>query len=105
MIWELINVVIDLYNKVFYFRFLESLLVKMILGFAKVIHFKLPAKFYYENGYQKASHKKEDNYRILNKFAVEVVMDSSLTQVIYADMEKRLNFDAVKKFNRKGWEI
>ncbi|MEE1037906.1 MAG: DUF4080 domain-containing protein [Eubacterium sp.] len=96
------NVLDEFYNKGGFENSLKALVEHFPGAFDMYEAF---AKFYYENGYQKASHKKEDNYRILNKFAVEVVMDSSLTQVIYADMEKRLNFDAVKKFNRKGWEI
>ena len=51
------------------------------------------------------SHKKEDNYRILNKFA-EVVLDNyKIKEVIYKDLINRMNEDAVKKFNKKGWEI
>lgn len=63
------------------------------------------AQFYHEAGYQHMSHKKEDNYRILNKFA-EVVLDNyKIKEVIYKDLINRMNEDAVKKFNKKGWEI
>ena len=96
------NVLDEFHNKGGFEKSLKALVERFDRPFDMYEAF---AEFYYAQGYQKASHKKEDNYRILNKFAVDVVMDDSLTQIIYEDMENRLNFDAVKKFNRKGWAI
>ena len=64
--------------------------------------FESLAHFYYANGYQHVSHKKEDLYRIIYKFARE---KENIQDVLMHDMEKTLNFDAVKRFKKKGWEI
>jgi radical SAM superfamily enzyme YgiQ (UPF0313 family) len=96
------NVLDDFYNKGGFERGLEAICSAYENPFEAYAAF---ANFYYENGYQKASHKKEDNYRILNKFAVEVIGNESITALIYEDLNDRLNFDAVKKFNKKGWDI
>ena len=66
--------------------------------------------FFYEEGYQHRSHKKEDLYRILYRFALSLEEDfpgiSEKTKVLLsADLEVTMNFDAVKKFHKKGWEI
>ena len=61
------------------------------------------SEFFYEEGYQHRSHKKEDLYRILNKFAES--KDICIREWLENDLEATMNFDAVKKFYRKGWEI
>lgn len=96
------HVLDDFYNKGGFERGMDAICSHFENPFDAYAAF---AEFYYEQGYQKANHKKEDNYRILNKFAVEVVKDESVTELIYKDLEDRLNFDAVKKFNKKGWGI
>lgn len=65
------------------------------------------AEFYYSMGFQEASHKKEDNYRILYSFAEKCLpeMAGEMKELIYSDLTGRMNQDAVKKFNRKGWKI
>lgn len=99
------------------------------------------AEFFFANGYQNRSHKKEDLYRILYKYAcsqADIQQSWSLRRrtadeeyaatgeeyaaneeyaapgdefsriaktAIYRDLELSMNFDAVKKFDKKGWEI
>jgi len=68
------------------------------------------ALFYYLKGFQEVSHRKEDLYRILRKYGswknrtLEGAEDG-VTKNLLKDMEAALNEDAVKKFNRKGWNI
>ncbi|QIB70079.1 B12-binding domain-containing radical SAM protein [Aminipila butyrica] len=68
------------------------------------------AYFFYLKGYQHRSHKKEDLYRIFYEYACW--KDRSLPgvaadiqELLTADMQRTLNPDAVKKFNKKGWNI
>ena len=96
------HVLDDYYNKGGFEKSLDKLVEKYGSAFAFYDAF---ADFYHSEGYQHMSHKKEDNYRILNKFAVEVLNDNSITDTIYEDLVNRMNEDAVKKFNRKGWEV
>lgn len=96
------HVLDDYYNKGGFNRSLEYL--EECVGDAFEFYDKF-AEFYFEKGYQHASHKKEDNYRILNKFAEEKLHKSSVKDIIYEDMKNRLNFDAIKKFDKKGWDI
>lgn len=65
------------------------------------------ADFFYESGYQNVSHKKENLYRILRKFAVSVMgseMDE-ITDLLVSDMEEALNPEEVKRILKRGWEI
>lgn len=68
------------------------------------------AYFFYLKGYQNRSHKKEDLYRIFYEYACW--KDRSLPGVaeeiqrlLVMDMSNTLNPDAIKKFDRKGWEM
>lgn len=68
------------------------------------------AYFFYLKGYQNRSHKKEDLYRIFYEYACW--KDRSLPgtaeeiqRLLVLDMSSTLNPDAIKKFNRKGWEM
>lgn len=63
------------------------------------------AEYFYQNGYQHRSHKKEDLYRIFNAFGQAYDFGQELTSCLEEDLEATMNFDAVKKFKRKGWEI
>lgn len=63
------------------------------------------ADYYYKKGYQHRSHKKEDLYRILYGFSVENDLGDEMLRLIEEDLEETMNFDAVKKFRKKGWEI
>ena len=68
------------------------------------------SNFYYRKGYHKMSHRKEDNYRILNEFFMEIYGEKSIKyqyaqELLYEDLVERMNPDAVKKFNKKGWSL
>jgi len=66
--------------------------------------------YYYLKGFQHKSHKKEDLYRIFLVYASwkERFIPNTkdiLKDLLTKDMEESLNPDAVKKFERRGWEI
>jgi radical SAM superfamily enzyme YgiQ (UPF0313 family) len=68
------------------------------------------ALFYHLKGYQGVSHKKEDLYRILKKYSswknrTLPGTEERATELLNRDMQDTLNEDAMKKFNRKGWNI
>ncbi len=68
------------------------------------------ANFFYLKGYQHKPHKKEDLYRILLKYAGgkerhRPGVHDKMLELLNRDMEQTLNPDAIKKFERKGWEI
>lgn len=68
------------------------------------------ANYYYHKGYHRMSHRKEDNYRILNEFFLSIYGEKSIKfqraqELLYADLVERMNPDAVKKFNKKGWGL
>ncbi|MCL2436463.1 MAG: B12-binding domain-containing radical SAM protein [Clostridiales bacterium] len=92
-------------------------------GFAKTLQYatkalaQTPFDFYEEfsiffhlKGFQHRAHKKEDLYRILYAYAVwktkklEISSEPILSMLV-EDMGESLNPDAIKKFERKGWEI
>ena len=92
-------------------------------GFAKTLDFAIThfaespfdfyeelADFYYLKGFQHRSHKKEDLYRIFLLYAAwkEKYLPGAAAEVqalLKEDMDNTLNPEAVKKFERKGWEI
>ncbi len=70
------------------------------------------ADYYYYKGFQHVYHKKEDLYRILYSFALENpkyqeadIYSLQIQELLHKDMENTLNFDAVKKFDKRGWEL
>ncbi|MEG2200491.1 MAG: DUF4080 domain-containing protein, partial [Anaerovorax sp.] len=68
------------------------------------------SNFYYIRGFQNVSHKKEDLYRILFSYAIwklknKTVDKAEVKALLELDMKHTLNQDAVKKFERKGWDI
>ena len=81
------------------------------------------SEFFYRNGFQHRSHKKEDLYRIFWAFGQEAGIGQEpgadpevsigaeggtgcqLEQMLECDLVETMNFDAVKKFKRKGWII
>ena len=71
------------------------------------------AEFFYREGFQHRSHKKEDLYRILLKYVSEKTNLGMCSddfydwakELIEKDLRETMNFDAVKKFMRKGWDI
>jgi len=63
------------------------------------------SEFYYREGHQHRSHKKEDLYRIFYAFGQEAGLGEELVALLEQDLKATMNFDAVKKFKRKGWEM
>ena len=64
------------------------------------------ADFYYGKGYQHKNRKKEEQYRILLKFAESVDIDSDEAKdVVEKDLVETFNPEEVKRFMKKGWEI
>ena len=67
------------------------------------------AIFYNLKGFQHKSHKKEDVYRILYEYGdfktkkMGIPNDEFLSKLT-SDMRDTLNSDAIKKFERKGWQ-
>lgn len=106
---KMIENLLDLYyNRGGFFRTLEYSIAKLhTTAFSFYEEF---AYFFYLKGYQNRSHKKENLYRIFYEYACW--KDRSLPGVaeeiqrlLIIDMSNTLNPDAIKKFNRKGWEM
>ncbi|MBE6030540.1 MAG: DUF4080 domain-containing protein [Clostridiales bacterium] len=122
-----IEAVLDLYfNRKGFGRTLEYIIKTKFAG--PFEFYEDFADYYYEKGFQHVSHKKEDLYRILNKYAESFTGDGAdgceesdtafegiedrsfgftghVRGLLMQDMEDTLNFDAIKKFVNKGWEI
>ena len=67
--------------------------------------YEMLADFYYENDYQHKNRKKEEQYRILCKFAMKHVAEDEAKEIIEKDLREALNPEEVKRFLKKGWEI
>lgn len=68
------------------------------------------ADYYYLKGFQHKSHKKEDLYRIFLLYAswkerFRTNTKDVIKELLAQDMGQTLNPEAIKKFERKGWEI
>lgn len=68
------------------------------------------ASYYFEKGFQHRSHKKEDLYRIFLQYISlkEKTQEGTVARIkelLEEDMKRTLNPDAIKKFERKGWNI
>ena len=64
------------------------------------------AEFYYGEGYQHKNRKKEEQYRILLKFATAMDLDEEdVIEVLEKDLRETFNPEEVKRFMKKGWEI
>ncbi len=64
------------------------------------------ADFYYSSGYQNKNRKKEEQYRILRKFAVSAGIEAeNIEKYLKRDLENAFNPEEVKRFMKKGWEI
>ncbi|HVI40268.1 MAG TPA: radical SAM protein [Anaerovoracaceae bacterium] len=68
------------------------------------------ADYFYLKGFQHKSHKKEDLYRIYLLYAgwkerFTPNMKDKIKELLILDMQDTLNPEAIKKFERKGWEI
>ena len=106
---KMIEHVLDLYANKGGFSQSLHYLCKASSATAFRFYEKLSA-FFYEEGYQHRSHKKEDLYRILFRFALHLEEDfpgisKKTKRLLSADLEQTMNFDAVKKFHKKGWEF
>ena len=104
------NMVDVYYNRGGYEKTLDYLIDA--LGKGAFGFFENLAEFYYESGFQHASRKKEDQYRILFKFSRKLSTDGTVPQAdikalatLDADMQQTMNPDTYKRFLRKGWEI
>lgn len=106
---KMIENVLDLYaNKGGFEQSLDFLIEKV--SDRPFSFFEKFADYFYDQGFQHRSHKKEDLYRILRKFAKYMDQEFSgilehAEKLISQDLEETMNFDAVKKFYKKGWEI
>lgn len=66
------------------------------------------SEFYYDMGYHNVNRKKEEQYRILRKFALTELGEQSrddVEKVLIEDFEASFNSEEVKRFLKKGWEI
>jgi radical SAM superfamily enzyme YgiQ (UPF0313 family) len=68
------------------------------------------ADYFYLKGFQHKSHKKEDLYRIFLLYAgwkerFTPNIKEKIKELLILDMQDTLNPEAIKKFERKGWEI
>ena len=68
------------------------------------------ASFYYLKGYQHRPHRKEDLYRILRafflwKYKKEPERGQTLCDWLRRDLHAAMNPEAVKKFEKKGWDL
>lgn len=64
------------------------------------------ADFYYGKGFQHKNRKKEEQYRILRKFALQAGVDEKIVEEkLTKDLEETFNPEEVKRFMKKGWEI
>ena len=101
---KMVETVLDLYaNKGGFEMGLKFLLRS--LGDNPFHFYEQLADFFFSKGYQHRSHKKEDLYRILLKFAESKGLAEGAEIFLSEDLSRTMNFDAVKKFHKKGWEI
>ncbi len=64
------------------------------------------ADYYYENGYQHKNRKKEEQYRIMLKFAESKGIEPEEAKAeLEKDLRETFNPEEVKRFIKKGWEI
>lgn len=99
-----IEEVLDLYNNRGGFKTSLAYAIEA-MGVTAFDFYEKFAEFFYMNGFQHRSHKKEDLYRIFYAFGQEAELGEKLPVLLEQDLEATMNFDAVKKFKRKGWEI
>ncbi len=106
---KMIENVLELYgNRGGFSKSLEYLIRRT--GKSPFAFYERLAAFFYDSGFQHRSHRKEDLYRILLRFAGSMEgefagIEDETRQLLENDLEETMNFDAVKKFHRKGWEI
>lgn len=101
---KMVETVLDLYANKGGFEMGLKYLLKSLGGDPFYFYEQL-ADFFFSKGYQHRSHKKEDLYRILLKFAESKDLGEGAEIFLTEDLSRTMNFDAVKKFHKKGWEI
>ena len=99
-----IEEVLDLYNNRGGFKASLEYAVS-VFGATAFDFYEKFAEFFYREGFQHRSHKKEDLYRIFYAFGQEEDLGEKLVELLEQDLVETMNFDAVKKFKRKGWII
>ncbi len=99
-----IEEVLDLYNNRGGFKASLDYAIET-MGVTAFDFYEVFSEYFYRMGHQHRSHKKEDLYRIFYGFAMEKGMGEKMVQLLEQDLEATMNFDAVKKFKRKGWSI
>ena len=70
--------------------------------------FERLADFYFESGYHHVNRKKEDQYRIMRKFALGKSQDielEAIEEALLKDLSEAFNPEEVRRFLKKGWEI
>lgn len=98
-----IEAVLDLYyNKGGFVRTLQGMIARK--GETPFAFYEALASYYYRNGHQDRSHKKEDLYRILLGFCETEGFDKEeMKEILLLDMKDQLNTEAIKNFERKGF--
>ena len=90
-------------------------------GFAHTVNFMTDVEFdepfdfyeafaiyYFGEGHHHKSHKKEDLYRIFDAFGAALddgEIKEDVRALLKKDMAETLNPEAIKKFEKKGWEL
>lgn len=106
-----IETVLELYHNKGGFSRTLALLIGEAFGGSAFGFYEALGEFFYESGFQHRSHRKEDLYRILLLFAESLtpedpdVWKERARHPLMEDLEETMNFDAVKKFYKKGWEL
>ena len=109
MILKQVESVLDLYyNRGGFSKTLER--AAFVLYDEPFDFYKEFSHFYYESGYQHSSHKKEDLYRILREFFLwrnekYQKTEKRCLELLEEDLKDTMNPDAVKKFEKKGWDL
>ncbi|WP_051280276.1 B12-binding domain-containing radical SAM protein [Anaerovorax odorimutans] len=106
---KMIENVLDLYYNRGGFEFSIKFAMK-ILNENPFDFYERFSNYYYKMGFQHKSHKKEDLYRIFLQYIrwrenLHELFSSKMQEILKEDMRRTLNEDAIKKFERKGWDI
>jgi coenzyme F420-reducing hydrogenase delta subunit len=68
--------------------------------------FEALADFYFNENYQHKNRKKEEQYKILRRFAIKMGLpQDKVESIIKSDLEMTFNQEEVKRFFKKGWDL
>jgi radical SAM superfamily enzyme YgiQ (UPF0313 family) len=68
--------------------------------------FETLADFYFNENYQHKNRKKEEQYKILRRFAIKMGLpQDKVESIIKSDLEMTFNQEEVKRFFKKGWDL